>query len=106
MDRARTAAFCITNAEGAALHLHDLQRVRHWFARQVAQLRACRFAAGPGHPCTAPVIGTDWIEINGNRMPARASRATALESAAATCAKAGQAAVVGQPATSMLSLTA
>ena len=103
VDRARTAAFLITNAEGAALHLHDLQRraddfdphtrdrflagallpaawvqqaqrVRHWFARQVAQSFAhVDVLLAPATPCTAPGIGTDWIEINGNRMPARAS---------------------------------
>jgi len=103
VDRVRTAAFLITNAEGAALHLADLkrraddfdpltrdrflagallpaawvqqaQRVRHWFARQVAQ----RFAdvdvlLAPATPCVAPAIGTEWLEINGQRMPARAS---------------------------------
>ena len=103
VDRARTAAFLITNAEGAALHLHDLQRraddfdphtrdrflagallpaawvqhaqrVRHWFARQVAQSFS-RFDVllAPATPCTAPVIGTEWIEIHGQRLPARAS---------------------------------
>lgn len=103
VDRARTAAFLITNAEGAALHLHDLQRraddfdphtrdrflagallpaawvqhaqrVRHWFARQVAQsFSQFDVLLAPATPCTAPAIGTEWIEINGNRMPARAS---------------------------------
>jgi 1-carboxybiuret hydrolase len=103
VDRARTAAFLITNAEGAALHLHDLQRraddfdpltrdrflagamlpaawvqqaqrVRHWFARQVAQgFAQVDVLLAPATPCTAPVIGTEWLEINGNRMPARAS---------------------------------
>ena len=104
VDRARTAAFLITNAEGAALHLADLQRraddfdphtrdrflagallpaawvlqshrVRHWFARQVAT----RFATevdvvlAPATPCVAPTIGTEWLEIDGQRLPARAS---------------------------------
>ncbi len=103
VDRARTAAFLITNAEGAALHLRDLQtraddfdphtrdrflagamlpaawvqqaqRVRHWFARQVAQSFAqVDVLLAPATPCTAPAIGTEWIEINGNRMPARPS---------------------------------
>ena len=103
VDRARTAAFLITNAEGAALHLHDLQRraddfdphtrdrflagallpaawvqhaqrVRHWFARQVAQsFGQWDVLLAPATPCTAPGIGTEWIEINGQRMPARAS---------------------------------
>ncbi|HYF59390.1 MAG TPA: AtzE family amidohydrolase [Burkholderiaceae bacterium] len=103
VERARTAAFMITNAEGAALHLPDLrrrahdfdphtrdrflagallpaawvhqaQRVRHWFARRVAE----RFAdvdvlLAPATPCTAPAIGTEWIEIGGRRLPSRAS---------------------------------
>jgi amidase/aspartyl-tRNA(Asn)/glutamyl-tRNA(Gln) amidotransferase subunit A len=103
VDRARAAAFLITNAEGAALHLRDLQtraddfdphtrdrflagavlpaawvqqaqRVRHWFARQVAASFAnVDVLLAPATPCTAPAIATDWIEINGNRMPARAS---------------------------------
>ena len=103
VDRARTAAFLITNAEGAALHLHDLQRraddfdphtrdrflagallpaawvqhaqrVRHWFARQVAQsFTQFDVLLAPATPCTAPAIGTDWLEIHGHRMPARAS---------------------------------
>jgi len=103
VDRARTAAFLITNAEGAALHLPDLkrraddfdpltrdrflagallpaawvvqaQRVRHWFARQVAAGFAdVDVLLAPATPCTAPVIGTEWLEINGQRLPARAS---------------------------------
>jgi AtzE family amidohydrolase len=103
VDRARAAAFMITNAEGAALHLADLkrraddfdphtrdrflagallpaawvqhsQRVRHWFARQVAASFAdFDVVLAPATPCTAPAIGTDWIEVNGQRMPARAS---------------------------------
>ena len=103
VDRARTAAFLITNAEGASLHLADLQRraddfdphtrdrflagallpaawvvqsqrVRHWFARQVAEsFRHVDVLIAPATPCTAPVIGTEWLEINGQRLPARAS---------------------------------
>ncbi len=103
VDRARTAAFLITNAEGASLHLRDLQRraddfdphtrdrflagallpaawvnqaqrVRHWFARQVAErFRHVDVLLAPATPCTAPAIGTDWLEINGQRLPARAS---------------------------------
>jgi 1-carboxybiuret hydrolase len=103
VDRARTAAFLITNAEGATLHLADLQRraqdfdphtrdrflagallpaawvqqaqrVRHWFARQVAQsFQHVDVLLAPATPCTAPSIGTEWIDINGQRMPARAS---------------------------------
>jgi 1-carboxybiuret hydrolase len=103
VDRARAAAFLITNAEGAALHLNDLrrraadfeplsrdrflagallpaawvaqaQRVRHWFARQVAQsFETVDVLLAPATPCTAPAIGTEWLEIAGQRLPARAS---------------------------------
>jgi 1-carboxybiuret hydrolase len=103
VDRARTAAFLITNAEGAALHLADLQkraddfdpmtrdrflagallpaawvvqaqRVRHWFARQVAASFAdVDVLLAPATPCVAPPIGTEWLDINGQRLPARAS---------------------------------
>jgi amidase/aspartyl-tRNA(Asn)/glutamyl-tRNA(Gln) amidotransferase subunit A len=101
--RARAAAFVITNAEGSALHLADLktraqdfeplsrdrflagallpgawlvqaQRVRRWFARAVA----ARFAEvdvliAPATPCAAPAIGTEWLDLGGRRLPARAS---------------------------------
>ncbi|MBM3390055.1 MAG: AtzE family amidohydrolase [Betaproteobacteria bacterium] len=100
---ARAAAFIITNAEGSALHLKDLQtrasefdphtrdrfiagallpaawvqqsqRVRHWFARQVAQSFAqWDVLLAPATPCVAQPIGTDFIEIAGQRMNARAS---------------------------------
>jgi 1-carboxybiuret hydrolase len=103
VDRARTAAFIITNAEGAALHLPDLkrraadfdphtrdrfiagallpaawvvqaQRLRHWFARQVAAtFRDVDVVLAPATPMTSPPIGTEWIEIAGQKMPARAS---------------------------------
>ncbi len=103
VDRARTAAFIITNSEGATLHLADLQRrpqdfdphtrdrflagallpaawvqqaqrVRHWFARQVAQSFAqVDVLLAPATPCTAPAIGTEWLHINGQQLPARAS---------------------------------
>ena len=103
VDRARTAAFIITNAEGATLHLADLQRrpqdfdphtrdrflagallpaawvlqaqrVRHWFARQVAASFAqVDVLLAPATPCTAPAIGTEWLHINGQQLPARPS---------------------------------
>lgn len=99
--RARAAAFLITNAEGANLHLADLkrrpqdfeplsrdrflagallpaawvvqaQRVRHWFARQVAQtFEGVDLLLAPATPLPAPPIGTTWIEVNGHRLPAR-----------------------------------
>ncbi|MFY8082583.1 MAG: AtzE family amidohydrolase [Rubrivivax sp.] len=103
VDRARTAAFIITNAEGAALHLPDLrqraqdfeplsrdrflagallpaawvvqaQRLRRWFAEQVAAtFREVDVVLAPATPCTALPIGTEGLEINGQRMNARAS---------------------------------
>jgi amidase/aspartyl-tRNA(Asn)/glutamyl-tRNA(Gln) amidotransferase subunit A len=103
VDRARAAAFIITNAEGAALHLPDLktrandfdpltrdrflagallpaawvvqaQRLRHWFARQVAQsFESVDVVLAPATPCAAPSIGTEWLEINGLKLLARAS---------------------------------
>jgi len=103
VERARAAAFLITNAEGAALHLSDLrtraqdfeplsrdrflagallpaawitqaQRLRRWFAREVAaSFRGVDLVLAPATPCTAPPIGTEWLEIAGQRLPARAS---------------------------------
>jgi amidase/aspartyl-tRNA(Asn)/glutamyl-tRNA(Gln) amidotransferase subunit A len=101
--RGRAAAFLISNAEGATLHLPDLktrpqdfdlhtrdrflagallpaawvvqaQRVRHWFAREVAKsFRHVDVLIAPATPCTAPVIGTEWLDLNGQRLPARPS---------------------------------
>jgi 1-carboxybiuret hydrolase len=101
--RARAAAFLITAAEGGALHLNDLrtrahefdpmtrdrfianalipaawgvqsQRVRHWFARQVAKsFETVDVVIAPATPCVAPPIGTEWLELNGQRLPSRAS---------------------------------
>jgi len=103
VERARAAAFLITNAEGATLHLPDLkkraadfeplsrdrflagallpaawivqaQRMRHWFARQVAKsFESVDVLLAPATPCVAPEIGTEWLEIAGQRLPARAS---------------------------------
>jgi AtzE family amidohydrolase len=101
--RARAAAFIISNAEGGALHLADLrtraadfeplsrdrflagsllpaawvqqaQRVRRWFAMRAAELlRDVDVLLAPATPVVAPTIGTEWIEINGQRLPARPS---------------------------------
>jgi 1-carboxybiuret hydrolase len=101
--RARAAAFIISNAEGGALHLPDLrtraddfeplsrdrflagallpaawvtqaQRLRRWFARRAAELFSeVDVLLAPATPCVAPVIGTEWLEINGQRLPARPS---------------------------------
>jgi 1-carboxybiuret hydrolase len=103
VDRARAAAFLITNVEGATLHLPNLkrramdfeplsrdrflagallpaawvaqaQRVRLWFARRVAaSFRDVDVVLAPATPCTAPRIGTEWLQIAGQRLPARAS---------------------------------
>jgi amidase/aspartyl-tRNA(Asn)/glutamyl-tRNA(Gln) amidotransferase subunit A len=103
VDRARAAAFLITNAEGAAQHLDDLrhrahdleplsrdrflagallpaawvqqaQRLRRWFAAQVAAtFRDVDVLLAPATPCTAPPIGTEWLDIGGRRLPARPS---------------------------------
>ncbi len=103
VQRARAAAFLITCAEGGALHLPDLrrrpqdfdphtrerflanalvpaawplqaQRVRHWFARQVAKVfQHVDVLIAPATPCTAPAIGTEWLDIAGQRLPARPS---------------------------------
>ena len=101
--RARAAAFIISNAEGGGLHLPDLrtragdfeplsrdrflagallpaawvqqaQRLRRWFALRAAELfEEVDVLLAPATPCVAPTIGTEWIEINGQRLPARAS---------------------------------
>jgi 1-carboxybiuret hydrolase len=101
--RARAAAFIISNAEGAALHLPDLrtraadfeplsrdrflagallpaawvqqaQRVRRWFALRAAELfQDFDVLLAPATPCAATTLGTEWIEINGQRLPARPS---------------------------------
>jgi len=103
VERARAAAFLITNAEGAALHLADLraraadfeplsrdrflagallpagwivqaQRLRRWFALRVAEiLRDVDVLIAPATPCVAPTIGSESIEIHGRRLPARPS---------------------------------
>ncbi len=103
VERARAAAFLITCGEGGALHLAHLQqradafdpktrdrflanalipaawvvqaqRMRHWFARSVAKsFEMVDVVIAPATPCTAPPIGTDWLEINGRQLPARAS---------------------------------
>jgi len=103
VESARAAAFLITNAEGAALHLPDLktraqdfeplsrdrflagallpaawivqaQRVRQAFARRVARVfETVDVLLAPATPCVAPPLGSEWLELNGQRLPARAS---------------------------------
>jgi len=101
--RARAAAFLISNSQGSNLHLPDLkrraqdfeplsrdrflagallpatwvqqaQRVRRWFGLQAAELfKDVDVLIAPATPCVAPGIGTEWIEINGQHLPARPS---------------------------------
>ena len=103
VQRARAAAFLISCAEGGALHLPNLrtraddfdpltrdrflanalvpaawlvqaQRVRHWFARRVARaFQTVDLLIAPATPCTAPLIGTEWLDIAGQRLSARPS---------------------------------
>jgi AtzE family amidohydrolase len=100
---ARAAAFIITASEGGELHLQDLRtRVEDFeplsvdrFIAGVLQpaawyLRAHRFRRvyrdkinalfrewdlllAPATPLAATPIGTDWLELNGQRLPARAA---------------------------------
>ena len=101
VGRARAAAFLISNAEGAALHLPDLrrraadfeplsrdrflagallpaawlvqaQRVRRWFALRAAELlREVDVLIAPATPCVAPRLGSEWMEIDGERVATR-----------------------------------
>jgi AtzE family amidohydrolase len=97
----RAAAFIVTASEGGSLHLDDLRtraqdfeplsvdrfiagalQPAHWY------LRAQRFRRGyrdqvnalfghwdlllaPATPVSAPVIGTEWLEVNGVKHPSR-----------------------------------
>lgn len=100
---ARAAAFVITGSEGGSLHLGRLtERYREfeplsrdrllagamlparwylaaqkWRAIARAELLALfeRFDVllAPATPVTAPLLGTEWLELNGQRVPARAS---------------------------------
>jgi Asp-tRNA(Asn)/Glu-tRNA(Gln) amidotransferase A subunit family amidase len=99
--RARAAAFVITAAEGANLHLADLksraadfdpmtrdrflagalvpaawvvqaQRFRAWYREQVLSLFGdVDILLAPATPCPAPLIGQETIEIDGATVPAR-----------------------------------
>jgi aspartyl-tRNA(Asn)/glutamyl-tRNA(Gln) amidotransferase subunit A len=99
--RARAAAFVITAAEGANLHLADLkaraadfdpmtrdrflagalvpaawvmqaQRFRRWYRERVLSLfRDIDILLAPATPCPAPLIGQEMIEIDGSVVPAR-----------------------------------
>jgi AtzE family amidohydrolase len=101
VERARAAAFVITGAEGAALHLHNLrtrsadfdpiqrerflagallpavwavqaQRLRAWFrARVLEVLQDHDILLTPATPFPAPAFGEDMTEVGGMRMPTR-----------------------------------
>ena len=103
VEAGRAAAFLITNAEGAALHLPDLrtrpedfeplsrdrflagamipaawiekaQRVRRVYAEAVAAVfEHYDVLLAPSTPCAATPIGTDFIELAGQRVPLRPS---------------------------------
>ena len=100
--RARAAAFVITAAEGANLHLANLkkraadfdpmtrdrflagalvpaawviqaQRFRRWYREQVLKIfHDADILLAPATPVAAPPIGQETIEINGATVPARA----------------------------------
>ena len=99
----RAAAFIITSAEGGSLHLNDLRTraddfeplsvdrfiagaltPAHWYVRAQRFRRVYRdkvnalfqhwdVLLAPAKPVSATVIGTEWIDINGTKHPARAS---------------------------------
>ncbi|MES1163195.1 MAG: amidase family protein, partial [Rhizobacter sp.] len=50
------------------------QRLRHWFARRAARtFETVDVLIAPATPCVAPTIGTEWLELNGKRLPSRPS---------------------------------
>ncbi|WP_426955236.1 AtzE family amidohydrolase [Muricoccus radiodurans] len=99
--RARAAAFVITAAEGAALHLHRLQvrpadfdpatrdrliaglaipaawviraqRFRRWYREQVLRLfERVDVILAPSTPCRAPELGQKTIVLDGATLPLR-----------------------------------
>jgi amidase/aspartyl-tRNA(Asn)/glutamyl-tRNA(Gln) amidotransferase subunit A len=101
VEAGRAAAFLITNAEGAALHLPDLrvrahdfeplsrdrflagallpaawvaraQRVRRLYAEQVARVfERFDILLAAATPCAATPIGAEWFEVQGQRLPVR-----------------------------------
>ena len=102
-DRARAAAFVITAAEGASLHIDRLrarandydpavrdrliaglmtpatlvikaQKFRRWYREQVLKLFAEVDAIlAPATPCTAPLIGQDTFMFGDIELPVRAN---------------------------------
>lgn len=102
-EAGRAAAFLITNAEGSAPHLPDLrwraqdfeplsrdrflagallpaawieraQRVRRVYAQEAARLfERYDILLAAATPCTATLVGEEWIELGGQRLPLRPS---------------------------------
>ncbi|MGA2550619.1 MAG: AtzE family amidohydrolase [Burkholderiaceae bacterium] len=102
-NQARAAAFITTGSEGGALHRHALieryaefeplsrdrlvagslipaswyiaaQRIRaRVLSEALALFEQYEVLIAPATPVCAPVLGTEWLEINGQRVPARAS---------------------------------
>jgi len=100
---ARAAAYTITGSEGGALHLPAIrtryddyeplsrdrfvagaltpaawymkaQQFRAWFQHNVKKIfEQHDILIAPATPCEAWPIGTEWIDLNGTRFPARAS---------------------------------
>jgi AtzE family amidohydrolase len=100
---ARAAAYIITGSEGGALHLPTIrtqyndyephsrdrfmagalapaawymkaQHFRAWFQQQAKKIfEQVDILIAPATPCEAWPIGTEWIDLNGTRFPARAS---------------------------------
>jgi AtzE family amidohydrolase len=101
--RARAAAFIIAASEGGARHLETLkrqyeqfepmsrdrlvagaltpaswylqaQRFRSWFREKTAELFShYDLLIAPATPVSATPIGTEWMELGGEKMPLRAS---------------------------------
>jgi len=103
IQRARSAAYLITNAEGSAFHrqrlqqrpedfdpdtrdrflagnlmpyawVHQAHRFRHWFRDQMAEIFShTDIILAPSTPFAALPSGTKTVEINGQKLPARAN---------------------------------
>jgi 1-carboxybiuret hydrolase len=99
----RAAAFLISNAEGGALHLDDLrrraqdfeplsrdrflagallpaawvaraQRVRRLYAQAAAEVfQRFDVLLAPATPCSATPLGQEWLTLDGQQLPLRAS---------------------------------
>lgn len=100
-DAGRSAAYLITNAEGAALHRERLrgraadfdsdtrdrflagnlwpagwyvraQAVRRWWLEQMLEVfREVDLIIAPATPCQAPLVGTRTLEVRGEELPLR-----------------------------------